>query len=140
MYVRALKLHACTADQMRFDMIGSTDCWCSFLSGFEQKTVFKDHHEKNSIWGKDGFYVLVTCLTIFLIIFTCLMVRISQSLLPYAWYSWYMMLCGRIRPSKSMYMHGVEVALMKYFLLSQETKWSLVIISLISEVTPKITS
>uniref|UniRef100_A0A8C1YBN3 protein-tyrosine-phosphatase n=1 Tax=Cyprinus carpio TaxID=7962 RepID=A0A8C1YBN3_CYPCA len=26
------------------------------------------------IWGKDGFYVLVTCLTIFLIIFTCLMV------------------------------------------------------------------
>ncbi|XP_018930302.1 tyrosine-protein phosphatase non-receptor type 5-like [Cyprinus carpio] len=39
-----------------------------------EKTVFKDHHEKNSIWGKDGFYVLVTCLTIFLIIFTCLMV------------------------------------------------------------------
>lgn len=39
-----------------------------------EKNVFKDHHEKNGIWGKDGFYVLVICLTIFLIIFSCLMV------------------------------------------------------------------
>lgn len=62
----------------RFD-VGSGHCWCSFVSFFKQKNVFKDHHEKNSIWGKDGFYVLVICLTIFIIIFTCLMVRISQS-------------------------------------------------------------
>ncbi|KAK7130318.1 hypothetical protein R3I93_019827 [Phoxinus phoxinus] len=39
-----------------------------------EKNVFKNHHEKNSIWGKDGFYVLVICLTIFIIIFSCLMV------------------------------------------------------------------
>ncbi|XP_067248509.1 tyrosine-protein phosphatase non-receptor type 5 [Chanodichthys erythropterus] len=39
-----------------------------------EKNVFKDHHEKNSIWGKDGFYVLVICLTIFILIFSCLMV------------------------------------------------------------------
>lgn len=62
----------------RFD-VGSGHCWCSFVSAFEQKNVFKDHHEKNSIWGKDGFYVLVICLTIFIIIFSCLMVRIYHT-------------------------------------------------------------
>ncbi|XP_051544672.1 receptor-type tyrosine-protein phosphatase R-like isoform X1 [Myxocyprinus asiaticus] len=43
-----------------------------------EKSILKNHHEKNNIWGKDGFYVLVICLIIFLTIFTCLMVLYRQ--------------------------------------------------------------
>ncbi|XP_056605082.1 tyrosine-protein phosphatase non-receptor type 7 [Triplophysa dalaica] len=49
----------------------------SVLSGTTEapteKNIFKDHHEKNNVWDKEGFYVLVICLPIFIIIFTCLM-------------------------------------------------------------------
>ncbi|XP_055045988.2 tyrosine-protein phosphatase non-receptor type 7 [Misgurnus anguillicaudatus] len=39
-----------------------------------ERNVFKDHHEKNNVWDKEGFCVLVICITILIIIFTCLMV------------------------------------------------------------------